>query len=114
MNWIFVCIQDNKVIGHALGYELTNIYNLGGNKLYIHSFGVLPQYRRQGVGTGILTGIKEMCKLLGIYKFFLFTEKSKFAACRMYEKSGGKSNINFENDDDCNIVYTFNPLEQHP
>lgn len=107
MNWMFACIQDNRIIGHATGYELNNLHN-SGNKIYINSFGVFPQYRRQGVGTGILTNLKETCRLLGIYKIFLITEKSNSAACKTYEKAGGKFNNNLKDDDDYNMVYTFN------
>ena len=107
MNWFFACIEEGRVIGHAFGYELNNFYNSGGNKLYIHGFGVLPHYRQQGIGTKILAGIKETCRLLSIYKIFLITEKSNIAACACYEKSGGK--IDSDSKDDARVYY-FNPL----
>jgi len=97
-NWIFACIQENKIIGYAMGYEHINFYN-SDKSLYIHAMIVDKQYRRHGIGTGILTGIKETCKLLGIHEFFLITFKSNIAACGLYEKSGGK-NHPMSNDDD--------------
>jgi len=106
MNWIFVCIQDNRILGLVRGYELSDIHNLG-NKLYISAVGVGPQYRREGIGTSIFTKLKETCKLLGIRKIFLITEKSNVAANALYKKVGGISNVNFKDDDDCNIVYNF-------
>ena len=107
-NWFFACIQDNRIIGHAYGYEQINFYN-SGNRLYIHGMGVHPKYRRQGVAAGILSGIKEACKLLGIYKIFLATEKSNVAACGLYEKLGGKNHPDCTEDDA--RLYFFNPFE---
>ncbi|MCL2774367.1 MAG: GNAT family N-acetyltransferase [Oscillospiraceae bacterium] len=108
MNWIFACIRDNKIICQIRGYELNNIHN-SGNMLYIHAVSVGPQYRRQGFATSMLTKLKETCKLLGIYKIFLFTEKSNIAANGLYKKAGGIYNVDFKDDDDCSIVYTFTP-----
>ena len=76
--------------------------------LYIHLVGVGSSYRRQGIAASMLTKLKEACKLLGIYKVFLITEKSNMAACGLYTKAGGKDNIGFHDDNDCNIAYTFN------
>jgi len=106
MNWFFACIQDNKLLGEIRGYELSDIHNLG-NKLYVHAIGVSPQCRRQGIATNMLMNLKVTCKQLGIYKIFLITEKSNVAANKFYKKAGGLSNVNFVDDNDCNIVYTF-------
>ena len=73
--------------------------------LYIHEVGVLPEFQRQGVGKQILCGIKSLCKLTGICRFFLFTEKSNHAACALYESTGGEP---AHNDD---VSYFFNELD---
>jgi len=98
---IFACIENNRVIGFAYGYELNRLNNIG-NMLYIHEVSVLPEFQRQGVGKHILTGVKSLCKLTGICRFFLVTEKSNRAACALYESVGGES----AHDDD--ITYFFN------
>lgn len=103
MNWIFACIEDNRIIGFAYGYELNRLNNIG-NMLYIHEVGVLPEYHRQGVGKQMLNGIKSLCRLSGICRFFLFTEKSNIAACALYESAGGEP---AHNDD---VSYFFNRL----
>lgn len=104
MCWIFACIEKNRVIGFAYGYELNRLNNIG-NMLYIHEVGVLPEYQRQGVGKQILNGIKSLCKLSGICRFFLFTEKSNRPACALYESVGGEP----AHDDD--VSYFFNKLD---
>jgi len=104
MNWIFACIQDGRIIGFAYGYELNRL-NDAGNMLYIHEVSVLPEFQRQGVGRGILNGIKSLCKLSGICKFFLHTANSNLAACALYESCGGKP----AHDD--GVAFFFNVLD---
>ena len=99
MNWFFACIENDKIIGVFYGYELNRL-NSGGNMLYIHTVAVHSQYRRQGIAEKILTCIKQMCKLLGICKIFLFTQKSNIAACSLYEKLGGGLASDNKQDDD--------------
>ncbi|OZV10485.1 hypothetical protein CIW83_20135 [Tissierella sp. P1] len=76
-NWIFACVQEGKIIGFAYGYELNRL-DSKGNMLYIHEVGVLPEYQRQGIGFQMLTDIKNLCKLMGICRFFLFTQKKQY------------------------------------
>jgi len=110
MNWLFACIQDDKIIGSVRAYEL-NILSDKGNILYISAFGVHPQYRRQGIATELLTSIKHAGNLLGIYQIFLATEQSNTAACGLYEKLGGIFNKYFKDENDCSRLYFFNPRE---
>lgn len=107
MNWVFACIQEEKIVGFAYGYELNRLDNKG-DMLYIHEVGVLPQYHRQGIGFEILTGIKKLCKLTGICKFFLFTQKHNIAACALYEKAGGEKTKDAFDDD---VTYFFNKFD---
>lgn len=106
MNWIFACIQEKQIIGFAYGYELNRLDNKG-NMLYIHEVGVLPQYQKQGIGFQILTSIKNLCKLTGICRFFLFTQKHNAVACALYEKAGGEKTSN-TNDD---VTYFFKKFD---
>jgi len=110
MNWLFACIQDNKIVGSIRAYEL-NILSNKGNILYISALGVNPQFRRQKIATELLTNIKEAGKLFGIYQIFLATEQSNIAACGLYEKLGGVFNKYFKDENDCSRVYFFDPYE---
>ncbi|WP_155987917.1 GNAT family N-acetyltransferase [Gorillibacterium massiliense] len=89
-NWLFACIEDERIIGFAYGYELNRLNDIG-NMLYIHEVGVLPEYQRQGIGREMLTRMKELCTLSGICRFFLFSQKSNTAACALYESVGGEA-----------------------
>lgn len=103
MNWVFACIEDQQIIGFAYGYELNRLDHKG-NMLYIHEVGVLPQYQRQGIALQLLTHIKQLCKLIGICRFFLITHKHNEAACALYEKAGGDKSHNAMEDD---VTYFF-------
>ena len=103
-NLIFACTENARIIGFAYGYELNRLDDKG-NMLYIHEVGVLPEYQRQGIGTQILNHIKVLCKLSGICRFFLFTQRSNQAACGLYESLHGEA---AHNDD---VAYFFSKLD---
>jgi len=67
--------------------------------------GVHENYRRQGIGKQMMTAIKQLCKLNGISKMFLYTHKTNTAACALYESVGGKA---YRDD---NVSYFFNKLD---
>jgi len=104
MNYFFACIDNNKIVGYVCGHELNRLDN-AGNMLYIHGVGVHTDYRRQGIGKQMMTAIKQLCKLNGICRFFLYTHKTNTAACALYDSSGGEVHR------DDNVSYFFNELD---
>jgi ribosomal protein S18 acetylase RimI-like enzyme len=104
MNCFFACIEDNKIIGYACGHELNRLDN-AGNMLYIHGVGVHADYRRQGIGKQMMTSIKQLCKLSGICKLFLYAHKANTAACALYDSTGGIAHR------DDNVSYFFNKFD---
>ena len=107
MNWLYACILDNKIIGFAYGYELNRLNTLK-NMMYIHAVSILPEFQRQGIGTKLMDELKKSCKENGIFKIFLFTQKSNIGACSLYEKTGGKLTEGQKDDD---RTYFFNIIE---
>ena len=104
MNYFFACIDNNKIIGYACGHELNRLDNVG-NMLYIHAVGVHADYRRQGIGKQMMTALKQLCKLNGLCKIFLYTHKANTAACALYDSTGGDAHR------DDNVSYFFNKLD---
>lgn len=88
-NWIFACLEEGAVIGFAYGYELVRLDG-AGYMLYLHEVGVAEEYWRQGIATRILEGVRTLCALSGICRFFLFTQPDNRKACALYEKCGGE------------------------
>lgn len=56
--------------------------------LNIHDFSVLPEYRKQGIGTKLLAAIEEKSKKLNCCKITLEVQEKNATAVRVYEKSG--------------------------
>ena len=102
-NYFFACIEDEKIIGWICGHELNRLDD-AGNMLYIHGVAVHADYRRQGIGKQMINELKELCKLSGICRMYLYTHKINAAACALYDSTGG-----YAHRDDC-VSYFFNEL----
>lgn len=87
-NYFFACIEEGKIIGYVCGYELCRL-DSSGHMLYIHGVGVHADYRRQGIGRGMMAAVLQTCRLQGMGKAFLYAHKENNAACALYEASGG-------------------------
>lgn len=84
----FVGVEEEKIIGFAIGYKM--IKPDGRKAFYLHAIDVMEQYQRKGFGTVIMTYIRNRVKEMGCDKMFLITNKENEAACKCYEKAGGE------------------------
>lgn len=90
-NYLMIYKDDNKVVGFAYGFELQR-FDGKNSMMYIHEIGVLPEYRRQGIGKAIINELIEICKEKDFMKMFLITMESNIPAVTLYERTGGKVN----------------------
>ncbi|MBN2533398.1 MAG: GNAT family acetyltransferase [Spirochaetales bacterium] len=75
--------ESNRIIGTIMaGYD--------GHRGWIYSLAVLPEKRKQQVGTILLKYIEEKLKNLGCLKINLQILKSNVAVKEFYEKNGYK------------------------
>lgn len=95
----FVAKEDDKIFGFAYGYIL--IKPDGRKDFYFHAIDVMKEYQGNGYGTGLMQYITDYVQSIGCRKLFLVTNTSNVAACRCYEKAGGRVK---ELDD---VVYVF-------
>lgn len=95
----FIAKEENKIVGFAYGYTL--LRPDGKKMFYLHSIGMLPNYREKGYGTELLSYIKDYSKLLGCSEMFVITDKGNPRACHVYEKLGGI------NDYEDEVVYVY-------
>ena len=100
-NYGFIAKEDNKIIGFAFGYVLSKPD--GRKAFYFDSIDVLSSYQGKGVGTSLMSYVRDLSKSIGCYEMFLVTNKSNTSACKCYLKSGAKSVA----DDDIVYVYDF-------
>lgn len=98
-NYGFVIIVDSNIVGFSYCYGL--LRPDAKRMLYIHSVGILPDYQNKGLGTMLVKYIVDYGKNNGFSESFVITDKGNLRACKVYEKSGGKSDIENE------IVYVF-------
>lgn len=96
-NYIYIALDNEKVVGFAFGYILDTFYS--EPMFYLHSIDVADSYKRKGIGKSIMNKMMEDCKVQGIKECFLITNKSNIPAVNLYRSIGGKP----LNDDD--IVY---------
>lgn len=99
-NYIVACLDNEKIVGFVLGYELQR-YDNQNNMIYIHEVNVLSEYRRQGIGKKMMNELKKLCKNNYLSKMFLITRKTNLSAVNLYKATEGKS----DNDDD--IVFWY-------
>lgn len=65
---------------HVVGHWQAQIYDIG----------VIPSYRRHGLGSLLLAAFKADATSLGAQRMWLFTDEANEAAKALYEKAGGK------------------------
>ena len=103
-NWLFACVEDGRILAFCQGYECMRLNDVGG-LLYIHEFAVPPEFRRQGIGKTMLDMLKILCRLSGIRRIFLVTQRSNLPAAALYEAARGRP---AHRDD---MVYVFDDLD---
>jgi ribosomal protein S18 acetylase RimI-like enzyme len=97
----FIAKENNKIVGFAVGYVLT--HPDGNKSFYFDSIDVMADYQNKGVGTSLMSYVRDYTKSIGCYEMFLVTNKSNISACKCYEKSGAIS----EAEDDIVYIYDF-------
>ena len=101
----FIALYHNEIIGFIYGYSLTS---LDGDlitdkrpQLFIYSVDILPEFQGLGVGTKLFQYVVDYSKTNNFSECFVITDKGNKAACKVYEKAGGKND--YENE----IVYVI-------
>ena len=78
---LFVGIKNNEVIGTVMvGYD--------GHRGWIYSLSVLPMYRRQGVGSALLSHAEQKLSSMGCMKINLQVLEENDAAAKFYISKG--------------------------
>jgi ribosomal protein S18 acetylase RimI-like enzyme len=61
---------------------------ISGGEFYLVNFGIIPEYRNNGLGFIFLNEILRVCKKNGLIKLFLTVDKNNSSAIKLYLKSG--------------------------
>ncbi len=86
----YVVICKNKVVGGMTAYELP-LYYSEYSEIFIYDIGIKAENRRKGLGTKLISALKEYCKENGIKEFFVPVNEEDIHALDFYRSSGGKA-----------------------
>lgn len=91
---IFVVEENSQILGIATFYLLPNIRH-GWKRGHIEDFFVTNSARSKGVGTFLLSSIKDYCRKNNIKVIKLNSGNELINAHSFYEKNGGKTTERF-------------------
>jgi GNAT superfamily N-acetyltransferase len=80
----YIAIKNEKVVGVSLGFTKPWIKGL---EYYIDEFFIDPDYQRQGIGSKLMTCIKDELIAMDIHAIILATNRG-YPAHTFYEKEG--------------------------
>ena len=88
-NYGFIAKENNKIVGFIYGYSL--LKPNGKYMFYVHSVGVLPDYKGRGIGKALFKYMVEYLeKENKSYKYFLLTAEDNIIAQKVYRKHSTK------------------------
>lgn len=97
---IFVCIENNEIVGLVCGY-ITNSINTNA---YLSVLGVKKQYRKRGYAHILIEEFINKCKLLDKKNIYLYTHKSNKIAIKLYKNFHFQLEDQNERENDCLLV----------
>lgn len=89
-NLAFGVFSGERLIGLLYGYTLCRMDDRSP-QFFAYSLDVHSFFRGRGIGSALFRYAAEYCRENGYSELFVPTEKDNLAACRVYEKAGGKS-----------------------
>ena len=100
LNYLIVAQVDGDVAGFLLAHALQRLKQ-ASYKMFIYEIDVAEKHRRKGVGTALISCVREIVRNEKMLNAFVFTSYSNQGAVKFYENTGGK----IENGDDLMFVY---------
>jgi ribosomal protein S18 acetylase RimI-like enzyme len=98
--FLIVAHENSEPLGFALAYELQRVDD-SPPMMFFYEIEVRPEFRRRGIGTGLVEHLKRLRRLHGAGKLFVLTDRQNKAARGLYSSSGGRE----EYDDGVLFVY---------
>ncbi|MBD5080587.1 MAG: GNAT family N-acetyltransferase [Ruminococcaceae bacterium] len=89
----FVAEEDGRFVGEvSIMTENANIPAavIPNKRMYFFGLRVLPDFRRKGIGTALMTCAISQCLKRGIFEFTIGVESDNADAKRLYERLGFK------------------------
>jgi ribosomal protein S18 acetylase RimI-like enzyme len=87
-NALFVAFFENREIGFVSAYRLQRFDNLKA-EVFLYEIGVDEAFRRQGVGSLLISSIKKWATKVGAAEIWVLTEEDNKPAKLFYGATGG-------------------------
>lgn len=100
-HYLIVAEVEGNLAGFLMAYVLQRMKEDDSAKMFIYEIEVAPRYQRKGVGTALITYIREVVRREKMYSSFVFTNYSNKGAVEFYKSTGGI----IENGDDLLFYY---------
>ena len=85
----FIARTDGR---EAVGFMIGRVPLISGGAAEIFNIGILPDFRRQGVGNALLTEFLAVCRNLSVSEVWLETRSSNHEAIVFYKANGFQPN----------------------
>lgn len=99
-NVLIVADDQGVPAGFLIAYMLDRI-DRDQKMVCLYETGVAESHRRRGIGKAMIEALKALCKVEGVMKTWVVTDRSNVAAARLYESTGARGS----GGDDCVFVY---------
>ena len=86
---VLIAYVDGEPAGFVSGVEMTHPDK--GTEMFLYELGVGEPYRRQGVGSALVSTLKELARERGCYGMWVLCDDDNAAAVNTYRKVGGSS-----------------------
>ena len=87
--YYFTCLIDSMPVGYLCAYRFPDAPG-GVYHVFLQSVDIAERWRRHGIGTALVEGLKRECVADGVDHIWVGTSIDNVAAQRLYVKTGGK------------------------
>jgi ribosomal protein S18 acetylase RimI-like enzyme len=83
---IFIAYEADRPVGFVTGVEMTHPDK--GTEMFLYELAVDEEFRRRGIGTALVTALRDLAIERGCYGMWVMTERDNLAAMGTYRATG--------------------------
>ena len=85
-------VVGGQVVGGVAGYELPK-FEQERSEIYIYDLAVLAEYRRMGIATALINGVRKIASSRGAHVIFVQADHGDDPAISLYAKLGTREDV---------------------
>lgn len=87
-NIVLATLHDDTPVAYLVAHSFPS---LSGQKLvYLYDIEVAPAFRRIGIGTALVTKLKEICREQGVSSIWVGSSRNNHSACALWASTGAE------------------------